>query len=331
MVTSASASRGCAIPELGVSVSEASIEKFLARTEILRLRVERLEAEVAAAGPPLTAEEIYARGVYAALKEDAPVATLPKTLTRTCGVCLERQPIENFHNGRTSGKRQYRRICGPCFAEGYSTQQRANAALRARLAEIEKWSLTCVRCKQKKPALLFREGERTCLHCKIAVLEAQNAGLLERVPRGGDWRREKASRDRHSNPAKYATRDARRLDLILKQADGSLTAEVVGRLFVDAEGKPCPYCGEYMNRRTKSLDHMIPIAKGGLHSAVNAIICCVRCNSRKRDLGFGEWLAKLKEPFISLACAEYERRYGVQPAQCVLPLQFTLGAALVVN
>ena len=33
----------------------------------------------------------------------------------------------------------------------------------------------------------------------------------------------------------------------------------------DAEGKPCPYCGDYMNRRTKTMDHMVPLSEGGVH------------------------------------------------------------------
>lgn len=53
----------------------------------------------------------------------------------------------------------------------------------------------------------------------------------------------------------------------LQDAGGTLTREFVGLLFADAEGKQCPYCGMCMDRRTKSLDHMIPITKRGLHSA----------------------------------------------------------------
>jgi hypothetical protein len=93
-------------------------------------------------------------------------------------------------------------------------------------------------------------------------------------------------------------------------------------MFAEAEGKPCPYCGEYMNRRTKTLDHMVPLSKGGLHGTANVIICCNRCNSTKRDRDFGDWVSRLQEPYASVMIAEYEQRYGSKPSQSLLPLQY---------
>jgi hypothetical protein len=93
-------------------------------------------------------------------------------------------------------------------------------------------------------------------------------------------------------------------------------------MFNEAEGKPCPYCGEYMSRRNKSLDHMVALNKGGVHGTVNVIICCSRCNSSKRDKDFGEWITRLREPFRSLVVAEYEKRFGAKPGQALLPLQY---------
>jgi 5-methylcytosine-specific restriction endonuclease McrA len=262
---------------------------------------------------------------------EAMATPIPSSLKRVCRACLECLPIGAFDAGHRYGKKLYRSICAKCTSAGTNTQAKAYNAVCKRLAKIEAASFLCARCKTQRPKILFRDGERTCLPCKVEVLEKSNAALLERVPRGDDWRRENATRRRHSDPAKCITRDARRLDLLLRQADGSLTAEVVGRLFAEAEGRPCPYCGICMDRRLKSLDHMIPITKGGLHSVTNAIICCLKCNSRKGARDFGDWLIKLKEPFATLSCAEYERRYGAIPAQGILPLEFTGGVPLAVN
>lgn len=305
---------------------KARLEKLAFQNETLRLRVERREAARAALPAPLTAAEVYMAGVREAL-----ASPIPGSLKRVCRACLERLPIAAFDGGHRNGKHQYRRICYRCVSAGTNTQSKAYNAVCKRLAKIEAASFLCTRCKTQRPKILFRDAERTCLPCKVEVLEKRNATLLERVPRGDDWRRENATRRRHSDPAKCITRDARRLDLLLRQADGSLTAEVVGRLFAEAEGRPCPYCGIYMDRRLKSLDHMIPITKGGLHSVTNAIICCLKCNSRKGARDFGDWLTELKEPFASLSFAEYERRYGAVPAQAVLLLEFTGGDSLAVN
>lgn len=79
--------------------------------------------------------------------------------------------------------------------------------------------------------------------------------------------------------------------LVSAGADGTLTAEVIMRLF--AEAKHCCYCGQRMRSTDKSLDHMTPLKKGGKHSIYNALICCKSCNSAKGARSLGEWFCPL--------------------------------------
>jgi 5-methylcytosine-specific restriction endonuclease McrA len=73
--------------------------------------------------------------------------------------------------------------------------------------------------------------------------------------------------------------------------DGTLGKEVVRRLF--ARAKKCPYCWQPMKSQDKSLDHMEPLSLGGWHSASNVLVCCRRCNSKKGDTPWAEWLTKI--------------------------------------
>jgi len=41
----------------------------------------------------------------------------------------------------------------------------------------------------------------------------------------------------------------------------------------------CHYCGQEAN----TVDHLIPISKGGTDEASNMVACCTQCNSSKRD------------------------------------------------
>jgi 5-methylcytosine-specific restriction endonuclease McrA len=45
------------------------------------------------------------------------------------------------------------------------------------------------------------------------------------------------------------------------------------------DGYICYYCGQEAN----TVDHIIPISKGGISSEDNMIAACHRCNSGKRD------------------------------------------------
>lgn len=51
----------------------------------------------------------------------------------------------------------------------------------------------------------------------------------------------------------------------------------------DAYGHRCVYCRRKMKHLT--MDHIIPLIKGGAHTAQNVVPACRSCNSRKRDGG----------------------------------------------
>jgi 5-methylcytosine-specific restriction endonuclease McrA len=52
----------------------------------------------------------------------------------------------------------------------------------------------------------------------------------------------------------------------------------------------CFYCGEKLstgvrngNPRKETLDHVIPLSKGGLHCWTNTVLACRGCNCKKQD------------------------------------------------
>ena len=204
----------------------------------------------------------------------------PESCLVACTDCGERKStLEDFHFYHDpNSKRIRRKICKSCVAKNqrqYIDRDKTVTALRRKLAEIEKASITCNRCQQKKPPAAFPPDGRSCLQCKIEVLESLNQSLREQIVcRAG---KQRVGVLRRQARGEYA---GKRLQHAISQSDGTLSVEFLGRMFAAAEGKPCPYCGEYMNRRTKTMDHMVPLSKGGVHGTVNVIICCNRCNPR---------------------------------------------------
>ena len=61
--------------------------------------------------------------------------------------------------------------------------------------------------------------------------------------------------------------------------DGTLDSATVRRLF--AEAGECHYCRLPMTPREKTMDHVVPLSKGGLHGVGNVAIACLRCNVSK--------------------------------------------------
>jgi 5-methylcytosine-specific restriction endonuclease McrA len=74
----------------------------------------------------------------------------------------------------------------------------------------------------------------------------------------------------------------RRREREAAQSDGTLTLEFLRGLF--GRTKVCGYCNKpFGSGLVKSLDHVIPLSKGGPHSASNVTVSCLPCNIAKSD------------------------------------------------
>ncbi|MDT8443383.1 MAG: HNH endonuclease signature motif containing protein [Desulfuromonadales bacterium] len=51
----------------------------------------------------------------------------------------------------------------------------------------------------------------------------------------------------------------------------------------------CHYCGGRFNSRDLTLDHIVPLVRGGRSTRGNCVPACKECNTRKRDLLPTEW------------------------------------------
>lgn len=82
----------------------------------------------------------------------------------------------------------------------------------------------------------------------------------------------------------------------------SITAGEILPLFEKSER--CTYCGDRLDFRTMSLDHILPVARGGTNRIENLHIVCMRCNRFKGsllDVSYRRFLIFLKS--ISEECA----------------------------
>lgn len=82
-------------------------------------------------------------------------------------------------------------------------------------------------------------------------------------------------RNRHS----YLEHDARRR----AQKRGSAIGPVDRRSIVERDNSTCYLCGRKLTDREIHLDHVIPLARGGSHTADNLKVTCRPCNQRKSD------------------------------------------------
>jgi len=55
----------------------------------------------------------------------------------------------------------------------------------------------------------------------------------------------------------------------------------------------CQYCGVHVERKNSTLDHVMPVSKGGKSTWENCTTACAPCNSNKSDTTKG-WKPKIK-------------------------------------
>lgn len=51
----------------------------------------------------------------------------------------------------------------------------------------------------------------------------------------------------------------------------------------------CHYCGGHFSSDELTLDHVVPLVRGGRSTRGNCVPSCKKCNTRKRDLLPTEW------------------------------------------
>ena len=64
------------------------------------------------------------------------------------------------------------------------------------------------------------------------------------------------------------------------------------------EGHRCHYCNMALTFASATIDHIIPLAKGGSNAIANCIISCYFCNQIKGDIDYFSFL-KNKENIIN--------------------------------
>jgi len=72
-------------------------------------------------------------------------------------------------------------------------------------------------------------------------------------------------------------------------AAGDLTAQIVSRDSIrERDNSTCHICGTWVSVHDESLDHVVPLARGGKHDYGNVKLAHKLCNSKKGDRLMGE-------------------------------------------
>jgi hypothetical protein len=187
--------------------------------------------------------------------------TIAKTFIKKCSSC-KIQKLNSEFNFNKINHDGLQSICRDCSAKAMKKHRDKNRSKNQNGITLSVEEKTCNKCKLLLPINLF--GKRI----------ANNDGLSS-ICKDCDLIKTHKRREVEANSLSDVADD-----------------EIVDGLFIkqlkERYNNCCAYC-ENKPLTTLSIDHIIPISKGGRHAKSNLLPACRCCNSKKRDKDPEEW------------------------------------------
>lgn len=184
--------------------------------------------------------------------------------TKKCSMCGEIKPLNEF--ARASKERSgFMSACKGCRKSAYRKSEMERRKQRyASDPSYRASKRASVRAAFEKNGQRYVEKQRE----RYRQIESLRAAATERTKA---WRA--------ANPNSVKMYDARRRARD-SGANGSFKADDVKRLLEQQRAK-CIYCGTDISDGLHTIEHVIPLSRGGSNSIENIALACRSCNARK--------------------------------------------------
>lgn len=167
----------------------------------------------------------------------------------------------------------------------------------------------CCKCKKEKPETEFYRAsstsdglQRCCKNCgreysqKPETIEKKRLARKRWYEKNRDHELAVNRRWREANYHRIAARASaqaaawnkanpeKRREIVTRRrlAARGISAEKIDRAAIFArDGYCCHICGKHVPRSERTLDHLVPLSKGGTHRADNVRLAHHRCNSAR--------------------------------------------------
>lgn len=189
--------------------------------------------------------------------------------TKVCTKCKEDVDATKFSkSGSYKGKQYYHKVCNQCRTQ-------INRERRGQL-EPKKFGKRT-------------ETHRECMNCNEMFLNEDmsgNTSYCKTCHKERFYDKEKARlatvryRERHKERYQAAHRISQynRRNKIKATEDGTVTDEFIIEIL---NKENCCWCKKFVEEDDRTIEHLVELSNGGLHSASNIDMSCNKCNSSR--------------------------------------------------
>ena len=222
--------------------------------------------------------------------------------TKTCSSCGESKSLESFPKRKDSpdGRRGTCRRCRSDYVNARRNEIKEHNKSRT-IEEIRETvpKAKCTKCKQTKPSTEFNRCnikvsglQEKCRDCDNSWTKTWSKENSEyRSVYHADWyeinKEDKKRKNREwfrLNPGKQVQYDHKRRSRVYD----AFVEEVSYEVLRERDGDGCFVCGQkidftlvYPDPMYRTLEHIVPLSKGGEHSYNNTALSHLVCNQRK--------------------------------------------------
>lgn len=194
---------------------------------------------------------------------------------KTCSKCNQKVPLKLFSCTKKNEDgtcRYYNSWCNSCRT--LNNRKRLNSTERPKSIVSESMK-ECLRCKILKPFIEFSPSERGKIglssYCKNCATRSSKESS-----------RKNTKKYREVNRARYLAQHRinmfNRRNKIKAQTDNTVTDDFLKFLY---QQEYCCWCNEYVEESLRTLEHVVELSNGGLHSVSNITMACFSCNSKR--------------------------------------------------
>lgn len=194
---------------------------------------------------------------------------------RSCPHCDQMKVFSDFQHKK--GKPQG--WCQECRKQCNLEYRRKQGQKEKKFSKIENGQKLCMYCDKMINISEFSPSKRgfggVSAYCKRCTIEKFYKPNKEKYKeRTYKYRIEQ----REKYLAQHRVHQFNRKNIIKATDDGTVTEEFAKEIYAT---EICYFCKQQIVREERTMEHLIPLSRGGPHSASNIVMSCKSCNSSK--------------------------------------------------